>query len=314
MNQVLVLVLSLAVIIVLSLYINMCTNLKKIHNTLDGIKNNNLNGRIRIQTTNKHLKNVSNDFNHVLDNFQDIQEKNYYLQMSRKKLISNISHDLRTPLTAILGFTELLQTNKNLTEEKKQSYIDTISLKSNYLYSLLEDFFELSKMDSEDMFLNLQKIDINENVTEVLANFYNDFMERNITPEIRLDEGSLFVMGDNIKVNRIVSNLLSNTLRYAKDFVAVRTKKDEDKVWVIIENTGKTISKEDIPYIFDRLYTSEPSRNLKYSGSGLGLCIAKTLVEKHNGEIYVSSENNKTIVSFYLHVYNTSDKNIEKEC
>ncbi|KAJ50961.1 signal transduction histidine kinase [Clostridium tetanomorphum] len=313
MNQVLVLVLSLAFIIVLSLYINMCTNLKKIHNTLDGIKNNNLNGRIRIQTTNKHLKNVSNDFNHILDNFQSIQEKNYYLQMSRKKLISNISHDLRTPLTSILGFTELLQTDKNLTDEKKQSYIDTISLKSNYLYSLLEDFFELSKIDSEDMSLNLQKIDINENITEVLANFYNDFMERNITPEIRLDKGPLFVMGDNIKVNRIISNLLSNTLRYAKDFVAVRTKKDGDKVWVIIENTGKTIPEEDIPYIFDRLYTSEPSRNLKYRGSGLGLCIAKTLVEKHSGEIYVNSENNKTIVSFYLHVYNTSNKNIEKE-
>ncbi|NOH16666.1 sensor histidine kinase [Clostridium cochlearium] len=255
MNLLLVLILYSAFSITLFLYINMCTSIKKIHNVLNDIKNNNVNQRIRIQTTNKHLKNISNDFNHILDNFQSMQEKNYYIEMSQKKLISNISHDLRTPLTSILGFAELLQTDKNLTEEKKQRYIDTISLKSNYLYSLLEDFFELSKLDSKDMFLKLEKIDINENVTEVLANYYNDFVLKNITPEISLYEHSLFVVGDNIAINRIISNLLSNTLRYAEDFVSIVTKKDNDKVWVVIENTGKTISKKIfLIYLTDYIY------------------------------------------------------------
>lgn len=304
MNFFYYLLIFFVLIIFILLYNNINNNLKKINSTLNDIKNKNFNQRIRLQTCNKNLKLISNNINNILDTFQNIQNTNVHLELSRKQLISNISHDLRTPLTSILGYTEMLETNKNLNEEEKQKYIHIISSKSNYLYSLLEDFFKLSKLDSNDVPLKIEKIDLNEKVKECIAIYYNDFTTKNITPEIKLSNFPLFIAGDTKSIDRILNNLFSNSLRYAKNYISIETKIRNSKIWVSIKNNGKGIPSCDLPYIFDRLYTPEPSRNLKYQGSGLGLCIAKTLIEKHNGQIYVESyPNSFTSFSFYIPLY-----------
>jgi signal transduction histidine kinase len=271
--------------------------------SLSEIRNSGFNCRIHIGNRYKSLGNLSAELNMLMDRFQSTLEEKQKLEVSHKQLISNISHDIRTPLTSLLGFVEVLQNSNTLSREEQKDYLNIIHAKGLFLYKLIQDFFELSKLEAEDTEMLMDKVDLADKAREVLAAFYQDFVMHGIVPEIKLPEHSVYVHGNRAGLERILQNLLSNALKYGKDggVIGITLREEADRVWLEIWDKGKGIPENDLPLLFNRLYTVEASRNEKMRGSGLGLAIAKQLVEKQNGAITVSSAPGlHTTFSFYL--------------
>jgi len=267
------------------------------------IRNSGFSRRINIGSRYKALEEMSTELNVLLDKFQSTLEEKQMLELSHKQLIANISHDIRTPLTSLLGFIEVLQKSENISLEEQKDYLNIIHSKGQSLYNMIHDFFELSKLESEDTVIILKKIDLVDTIKEVIASFYQDFVLNKMTPEINLFEEPVYVWGNDASIERVLHNLISNALKYGRDggIIGVSIRIEINKVWVDIWDKGNGISEKDLPFLFNRLYTAEVSRNDKLRGTGLGLAIVKQLVEKQNGEISVSSiPNQKTMFSFCL--------------
>jgi signal transduction histidine kinase len=306
MSDIVILVL---IIIIITLILKQQVERKhtnKFIRVLEQIYHGNMNQRIRIRGANKEIKKLCEETNLVLDRFQDTFEQKKIMEESRKKMISNISHDLRTPLTALLGYIEVLQKDDTLSSEEREKYLQIVHSKGESLYELLEEFFQLSKLESDDVILKLERINICETVRESVLNYYEDFIKINITPDIRIPEEDLYVLAHKESIHRIMENLISNAIKYGTDGqkIGVELYKKKDYICINVWDNGKGISKEIIPYIFDRLYKGDKSRNKFKGGSGLGLTIVRKLVEKQNGYIKViSTPYEKTVFSFYIPQY-----------
>lgn len=296
-------ILILIILLLINFIIMQNLKLKRISNIISEITGGSFNQRIRIQNHNKTIEELTANLNRLVEEFQKIIGLNKSYENERKQMISNISHDLRTPLTSMLGYIEVIKNDKNIKEEEKDQYLDIIERKCEALKALIDRFFELSKMESNDIKLNMAKQNICEIVRQNVVLFYNDFMTNNIEPIINVPDKDIYVNCDKDLVDRILNNLISNSLRYSVQGtkIGINILEKEDKIAVEVWDNGKGIPKEQIPYIFDRLYTLEKSRNNKFQGSGLGLTIAKKLVEKQGGEIFVESiPNEKTSFVFEL--------------
>jgi two-component system phosphate regulon sensor histidine kinase PhoR len=270
---------------------------------IEEIRNGSINQRVRISTTQKSLNELGGSMNRLIDDFQRGMEKVNWLESERKKMITHLSHDLRTPLTAILGYVEFMQTDKTLTEATRQHYFQIISSKGNKLETLIRDFFELSKLETDDELLNPERINIIDKIQEAILSFYHQFQLVQLNPQLQLPEHPIYVWGNGHSIDRIMNNLLSNSLRYGVEggMIGIRVWEEEERVWIDVWDQGQGISETDLPHIFERLYTGKASRNAVQQGNGLGLTITKKLVEKQQGEIHVDSiPNQKTSFSFYL--------------
>lgn len=273
---------------------------------LADIRNFNFTGRIHSGLRYKSMKKLGTELNMLLDKFQSVIDEKQMLEISHKQLISNISHDIRTPLTSLLGFIEVLQKDDKLSSQERKDYLSIIYTKGQFLYKLIQDFFELSKLESEDAEIKLEKIDLPDIIRDILASFYKDFSMNCMIPEIQLPEGHVYVWGNEAGVERVLQNFISNAIKYGSSsgLIGVSIREDGAGVWVEIWDNGQGIPEKDIPFLFNRLYTVESSRNDRLRGSGLGLAIAKQLVEKQKGEIrVVSTQGVKTTFSFCLRKY-----------
>ncbi|WP_240417131.1 sensor histidine kinase [Paenibacillus periandrae] len=270
---------------------------------IEEIRNGSSNQRVRISTTKKSLNELGGSMNRLIDDFQRSMEKVNWLESERKKMITHLSHDLRTPLTAILGYVEFMQTDRTLTEATRQHYLQIISSKGNKLEALIRDFFELSKLEADDELLNTERINIIDKIQEAILSFYHQFQLVQLSPHLQLPEHPIYVWGNGHSIDRIMNNLLSNSLRYGVEggMIGISVREEDERVWIDVWDQGQGISETDLPHIFERLYTGKASRNAVQQGNGLGLTITKKLVEKQQGEIHVDSiPNQKTSFSFYL--------------
>ncbi|EET88123.1 histidine kinase [Clostridium carboxidivorans P7] len=213
------------------------------------------------------------------------------MKIQIKKMISNISHDLRTPLTSMLGYIELVLNDNTLSEEEKRKYIEIVYNKGNHLYSLMEEFFQVSKLESKDVKLDIRKVNISEIIRQNIISFFNELKKRDMEPQINIPEEDIYAFGNEKAVNRILSNLINNSLKYGSEgtTIGVNLTYDKNNVFISVWDNGVGIPKEEIDYVFDRLYTVEKSRKLNLKSSGLGLTIVKKLVEALGGTISVSS-------------------------
>lgn len=276
--------------------------IKKINNILKEVCTGNFNQYFRIEPAPKSIRELSNYLNKLVKELHDLNVKTKRTEEERKKMISNISHDLRTPLTSLMGYVEMLQNNE-LSREDREEHLNIIQRKGKDILNLIESFFELAKIDSGDISIEITRINLSEIVQEILLDFYNDFEKEAIRPQINIPSSILYVQGDYISIKRILNNLFSNALRYGKEgkVVGIELREEEDRIWVDIWNKGATISESDIEHIFERTYTGEYSRNPNIRGNGLGLTIVKRLIELQNGNISVRSEvDGRIIFSFYL--------------
>ncbi|WP_406786152.1 sensor histidine kinase [Clostridium neuense] len=283
----------LIIVIFILIAIIMFQNIKinKISNSLTEIITGNFNARIKFHDYNKSVRNLIINLNRLIDKFQEVAAVNKQYEDDRKKMVSNISHDLRTPLTAMLGYVEMLQTDASLSLNEKKEYLNVIETKGEVLRNLIDEFFSLSKIDSDDINFEFKKIDITEVTRQCILSFLKDFEAKEITPIIKIPEKEVYITADEKSINRILQNIIGNSLKYgiSGKVIGISLKENKDSVTIDIWDKGKGIKKEDLPYIFERLYTGEKSRNSNLKGSGIGLTIVKKLVEKHNGKIEVES-------------------------
>ncbi|GIO62808.1 MULTISPECIES: sensor histidine kinase [Paenibacillus] len=265
------------------------------------IRTGNLNMRYRGVTSNRDLSDLGGELNRMVDYFQRTYERTRFLEEERKRMIANISHDLRTPLTALLGYLEALRCDGTLSAKERERFLGIASEKGSVLLALLQDFFELARLESDESEPDLRRMDLAESVREALAGFYPQFVKAGITPTIEIPETPVYGMADASFLTRILNNLLSNALRYGSEGgeIGVKVRDEAGEVWIDIWDRGRGIPATDLPHIFERLYTGEASRNTALQGTGLGLTIAKNLVEKLGGRITAaSSPNIKTVISF----------------
>ncbi|WP_035290558.1 HAMP domain-containing sensor histidine kinase [Clostridium sp. KNHs214] len=289
--NVFVCILIIIIIVLMILIVLLNRKLNYISKILEEVIQGNFNQRIRLQNHIKSINTITININKLIEKLQRIFEKNKINEDSIKKMISNISHDLRTPLTSMLGYIELILSDTNLSKEDKRKYIKIVYGKGNHLHSLMEEFFQVSKIESNDVKLEIKQLNISEILRQNVLLFFNEFKEYNKKIQINIPEKDIYAFGDEKSLNRILNNLVNNALKYGSEgtLVGINLKEDESYVFVDVWDNGTGIPKEEIDYVFDRLYTVEKSRKLNLKSSGLGLTIVKKLVEAQNGTIYVKS-------------------------
>ena len=234
---------------------------------------------------------IALEVNHLGEKIKDLIEKERKSEKTKHELITNIAHDLRTPLTSIIGYVELLHTNDTLTDEQRKQYTTIVLTKAKRLESLIEDLFGLTKLNYGKITMNIEQIDIVKLLGQLLEEAYPSFMENNLEYEIQTNEKKIVINGDGNLLARLFDNIISNAVKYGKDGkkVQVIIVGEENFVTVRIINFGKIIPEEEIPLIFDKFYRVEQSRSEETGGTGLGLAIAKDITELHGGTIYAES-------------------------
>nr|WP_282056417.1 HAMP domain-containing sensor histidine kinase [Clostridium botulinum] len=254
---------------------------------------NNLKSLKKIDATlfDKEIENLAYSINKHIDINIQSQIKQKRLEEEIRKNIANISHDLRTPLTSIIGYIQMIKKG-NLSKEKQIEYIDIAERRAKDLQNLLSDFFELSVIESPDYYIELQKININNILCEVIVSFYSSFVDKNITPKIDLPKENIMVIGNEGAIKRILQNLIVNMIKHSKENVYISLKKENDKAILTAINKCDNITEGDIELIFNRFYKKDNARTNKNGSTGLGLFISKSLMEKMNGEIYAEVHEN----------------------
>ncbi|ACQ52908.1 HAMP domain-containing histidine kinase [Clostridium botulinum] len=254
---------------------------------------NNLKSLKKIDATlfDKEIENLAYSINKHIDINIQSQIKQKRLEEEIRKNIANISHDLRTPLTSIIGYIQMIKKG-NLSKEKQIEYIDIAERRAKDLQNLLSDFFELSVIESPDYCIELQKININNILCEVIVSFYSSFVDKNITPKIDLPKENIMVIGNEGAIKRVLQNLIVNMIKHSKRDVYISLKKENNKAVLTAINKCDNITEGDIELIFNRFYKKDNARTNKNGSTGLGLFISKSLMKKMNGKIYAEVHEN----------------------
>lgn len=223
-------------------------------------------------------------------------------ERQKNELITNVAHDLRTPLTTIVGYLELIKDDTDFPKDDVHKYAGIAYEKSIRLQEMMDDLFEFTKLDNADIKLNKSMINLSGLIMQMTDEFYPSFKDCNITPIVDLPEDNVYVQGDGQLLARVFDNLISNALKYGyhNTDLKIEVIGDEKYATVKVINHGDTISDEDIPLLFNKFYRTDSSRNSKTGGTGLGLAITKNIVDRHHGTISVESEDQITtfIVKF----------------
>lgn len=255
---------------------------RSITNQLIDINENNIDKKVTIGLINPQIEALTKVINDTVNMRKQCQASKIKFQNDFKQTIANMSHDLRTPLTSIKGYIQFLKL-EDISDEDKKEYLNIAEQRTKSLESLLNDFYELSLIESLDFELKLEKINIASVIQETLLGKYNDFISRDLKPDIQIPNENIYIIAEKKSLERIIENLLSNAIKYARDSISIYLEIHSNKVLLKITNTVTNLSSEDVEKIFDRFYMADKTRSNK--GTGLGLSIVKSLVEKMNGSI-----------------------------
>lgn len=261
--------------------------LKEISEKLKEITDTDSDERILVFTENKELMELAAQINRLLEKNLKVKADYRHSEIASKKMLSNISHDIKTPMTVILGYLEIMQmkrTNINemlmKTEQKAKSVME-----------LINQFFTLAKLESGDMDIELTKVDAAEVCRESILDFHEILTNNNFQVDIEVSENPVYIRGNKDALQRILFNLISNAIRYGAggSYLGMTLRTDEKAAYIDVTDKGKGIDKVFAESVFDRLFTMEDSRNRNIQGNGLGLTIAKNLALQLGGEISLES-------------------------
>ena len=259
--------------------------------------------KLLVMTDDKELQKLLVVINHLLDAKQKTNADHAKVEISMRKMLSNISHDLKTPLTVILGYTEMLNVDKMMNKEEQQELLEKVHVKTLEVMELIHKFFDLAKLESGDKAIEMTKVNMNEVCREKILSFYDLLTTKGFEVRIDIPEKNVYALGNAEVLGRVLNNLISNAIAYGYDGKMIgMTLRDTDKhVYVDVWDCGKGINETHIDKVFERMYTLEDSRNRLYQGSGLGLTITKRLIEALGGEIHLSSKPyEKTVFTIVL--------------
>ena len=284
----------IASIIIIALIIKifvMKNAIKEIEEKFDFIIESDTNNLITISTNDIDLKQLAKKINQNLKKIRELEIQYNQGNEELKRSITNISHDLRTPLTAIRGYLDLIE-HKNLTE-KQENYLLFIDEKVKILTDLTEQLFNFSKSLDSYQDIKRQNVVLNSVLEETICASYDLFIQHNINPKIYITKEKIIKQIDESMLKRIFENIISNEIKYSDEFLEIKLNK---RGKIIFRNKTKNLDKTSVEKIFDRYYTVE---NAKKS-TGIGLSIAKQLVELNNGTISANYDDGYLIIEIYF--------------
>lgn len=261
--------------------------LRSISKSLSGLLENDSSEKVMVFTDNKTLKELCGEINRLLSDRQKMKTDFKRQELSSKKMLSNISHDIKTPLTVILGYLEMMRLHG-----ADDAMLEKVEAKAKQVMELINEFFTLAKLEAGDMDIKLSVINISELCRENVLDFYQLLLQKDFTVDISIPEQDYFVQGNKDAVCRILHNLISNVIRYGSDgrYIGIFLREEGCFVDIDVVDKGKGIAREYSSNVFERLYTTEDSRSRQIQGNGLGLTIAKNLAKQLNGDILLESE------------------------
>lgn len=274
--------------------------LKEISQKLEKIQDTDSDENIMMFTDEQALMELLVQINRLLENQRKMKVDYRRSQISAKKMLSNISHDIKTPMTVILGYLEIMRING----DKEDEMLLKVEQKAKRVMELINQFFTLAKLEAGDMELEISRINICEVCHENILDFYELLKQKEFQVEVKIPEEAVFIMGNKEALHRILYNLISNVIRYGLDgrYLGLVLRSVKNDVYIDVIDKGKGIEKEFAGNVFERLFTMEDSRNRRIQGNGLGLTIAQTLAQQLGGEIVLESEPNvKTTFTVKLH-------------
>lgn len=248
------------------------------------------------------MQRVVESVNALVDSTISAMEEERRIERSKDELITNVSHDIRTPLTSIIGYLGLVEQKKYQDEAELLSYTHTAFLKSKQMKSLVEDLFEYTKVRQTDAPLNIGQLDLGAMLEQMGASYELEGQKKGMEFVIDVPDHPLMMEADGEKLARVFNNLITNAFKYGKGgkHIYLEAKNlSEQELIVKVSNDGQPIPAESVGQVFERFYRAESSRSRETGGSGLGLAIVQSIVELHHGYIYVTSD--EKLTSFIMH-------------
>lgn len=248
------------------------------------------------------MQRVVENINALVDSTVKSMEEERQIEKSKDELITNVSHDIRTPLTSIIGYLGLIENKQYQSEEDLVKFAHIAFVKSNQMKSLVNDLFEYTKVRQTDTPLNLMLVSLTSLFEQLEASFELEARQKGMKISSTLPDGDLKLEVDPEKFARIFNNLITNAIKYGKggkNIYLLAQKTNNKEIEIQVSNDGEPIPQDSLPQIFERFYRVEKSRNQKTGGTGLGLAITQRIVELHHGTIRV--ESNQHLTTFIMH-------------
>ena len=303
-----VLILALTAFVLIAwIYQSLITPIRKLQTAAENIKDGNLDFQLEAEG-NDEISALCISFEEMRKRLKDNAEEKIKNEAESRALISNIAHDLKTPITAVKGYSEGILDGVANTPEKVEKYIKTIYNKANEMDTLINELTLYSKIDTNRIPYDFAKINVAEYFADCVEELGIDLETRGIgLAYYNYIDDDTVIIADPEQLRRVINNIVGNSAKYMnkqQGFINIRIKDVGDFIQVEIEDNGKGIHQKDLPYIFDRFYRTDTSRNSATGGSGIGLSIVKKIVEDHGGKIWATSkEETGTIMYFVIRKY-----------
>lgn len=306
----LVILIFTSVSVGLWIYRSVATPLVKLRKATQNIKDGNLDFVLDVEGTDEFAE-LCRDFEEMRRRLKESAEEKLVLDKENKELISNISHDLKTPITAVKGYVEGIMDGVADTPEKMDRYVRTIYNKTVEMDHLINELTFYSKIDTNRIPYTFSKLNVEDYFSDCAEEVGLELETRGIQLcYANYVDSDVQVIADGEQIRRVIHNIISNAIKYMdrgkgmKGIIQIRVKDVGDFVQVEIEDNGKGIAAKDLPYIFDRFYRTDVSRNSAKRGSGIGLSIVRKILEDHGGKVWATSrEDIGTIMYFVLRKY-----------
>ena len=285
--------------------------LRHIINELHYIANGNYDYRIPFELRGD-LSKVVDSINGLVDSTVAAIEDEREIEKSKDELITNVSHDIRTPLTSIIGYLGLIEDGQYQNNDEILKYTSIAYKKAKQMKSLVEDLFEYSKVRQPSVPVNTVSFDMVQLLEQLAADFELEAKKKNIQIQVETKENQLIMDGDTEKLVRVFNNLITNALKYGTEAnkIVIEIEKAKNEAVVTVKNNGISIPREALDQLFDRFYRVDGSRSQEISGTGLGLAIAQNIVNLHGGYIYAQSNDDWTSFIIHLPLYKNQVKPI----
>lgn len=281
-----------------------------ISDAVERISDGDLNTQVEV-VGDDEFSSMASNLNKMVEDIRRLMDKERESERTKNELITNVAHDLRTPLTSIIGYLELLSGQVVLPPEMQKKYIDIAYSKAKRLEKLIEDLFGFTKMNYGKLAMHVSKVDIVKLLGQLLEESYPNFSSKGLSYELQSNVPVKIITADGNLLARLFDNLIGNAIKYGAEGkrILVKVMADADEVQVSVTNYGYVIPAEELPLIFDKFYRVEQSRSTHTGGTGLGLAIVKNIVDMHGGTITVKSDLNGTVFTVTLQV----DFDVDKE-
>ena len=309
-------ILAAVILFAVVFYLFQRDSLRYINQISDGIsaiEKGDLESRIEVRGDDEFTV-MAENINRMSEELKELLRSEREAEQTKNDLITNIAHDLKTPLTSVIGYLELLCDGKvELSREMEKKYLRIAYNKSRRLEQLIADLFSFTKLSYGKITMKVGYVDIVKLLSQLLEESYPVFAEAGLSYELRSNVDELEIAADGNLIARVFENLIGNAIKYGAEgkrvIVRITAEPQNDAVEVRVINFGYVIPEKDIPFIFDKFYRVDQARSTKTGGSGLGLAIAKEIVDMHGGSIGVTSDLSGTVFTVRLKI--NFDKNIE---